>query len=149
MKKENIISLLRISIGWLFFYAGITKVLDSSWSSAGYLKSAQTFTGLYNWLASKEIIGVIDFLNEWGLTLLGVALIIGAFVRLSSLLGALLMLLYYFPVLSFPHVGTHSYIVDEHIIYILVLLLLYFAQAGKTWGIDSYLSKLPWLKKLT
>lgn len=39
---------LRISLGWLMFYAGITKVLDPSWSSWGYLMSAKTFTGFYH-----------------------------------------------------------------------------------------------------
>ena len=29
---------LRVSLGILFFYAGITKVIDLSWSAAGYIK---------------------------------------------------------------------------------------------------------------
>lgn len=39
--------LLRISIGWLMFYAGITKVLNPEWSAAGYLKGAKTFVVFY------------------------------------------------------------------------------------------------------
>jgi len=35
--------LLRLSLGWLFFYAGITKILDPSWTSAGYIKGAKLF----------------------------------------------------------------------------------------------------------
>ena len=128
--------LLRLAMGWMMLYAGITKVLDPGWSAAGYLKSAKTFVGFYQWLAQPDIIPFINFINEWGLTLLGVSLILGIFVRLSSLLGVLLMLLYYIPVLSFPYVG-HGYIVDEHVIYALVLLFFAASRAGRIWGLDA------------
>ncbi len=134
--------LLRVAVGWLMFYAGITKVLNSEWSAEGYLKGAKTFTGLYNWFASPEILPVINFINEWGLTLLGISLILGLFVRLSSVLGALLMLLYYFPVLTFPYVG-HGFLVDEHIIYVLMLVFFAAIGAGRYYGLDLWCSKLP------
>ena len=134
---------LRISMGWFAFYAGITKVLNPDWSAAGYLKGAKTFAGLYQWLASPEILPVINFINEWGLTLLGISLILGVGVRLASILGAVLMLLYYFPILDFPYPGQHSFIVDEHIIYALVLLLFAIFRAGRIWGLGSSCLKLP------
>lgn len=125
------------------FYAGITKVLNPEWSAAGYLNNAKTFTGFYQWLAQPDILPQINFINEWGLTLLGVSLILGAFVRLSSILGAILMLLYYFPVLQFPLIPPHSYLVDEHIIEALVLILFAALQAGRVWGLDSWCGRLP------
>jgi len=133
--------LLRVSLGWMFLYAGITKVLDSTWTSAGYLNNAKTFVSFYQWLASPGIIPWVDLVNQWGLTLLGIALILGIFVRISALLGALLMLLYYFPVLSFPYAGTHSFLVDDHIIYVFSLLVLSFSKAGRTWGLDRVFNK--------
>lgn len=135
--------LLRISIGSLFFCAGITKVLNPGWSAAGYLNNAKTFVGFYHWLASPEIIPFTNFFNEWGLTLIGVALILGIFVRLSSVLGAGMMILYYFPILVFPKVGTNAYIIDEHIIYALVFLLLASMSAGRIWGLENWCSNLP------
>lgn len=134
--------LLRIALGGLFFYAGITKILDPKWSAAGYLKGAQTFSSFYTWLISPSVLPIVNFINEWGLTLLGVSLILGVFVRLSAKLGALLMLLYYFPVLNFPHIAPHSYIVDEHIIYAAALLLLGSLDAGKIWGLAGKNPKL-------
>lgn len=125
--------LLRTALGWLFLYAGITKILDPAWSAEGYLRAAKTFSGFYQLLASPEAIGVVNFLNMWGLTLLGISLIFGIFVRLSSLLGALLMLLYYFPILQFPYAGEHGYLVDEHIIYALLLLYISFVCGPKIW----------------
>jgi thiosulfate dehydrogenase [quinone] large subunit len=149
-KKLSLFS-LRIAMGWLLFYAGITKLVNPDWSAAGYLNNAKMFPEFYAWLASPQILPFINFINEWGLTLLGVSLLLGAFVRLSSLGGALLMLMYYFPVvemkpfeflpaLVLPHTAT-SVLVDSHIIYILALLLLSAFAAGRTWGLDNMVSK--------
>jgi len=135
--------LLRISLGWLFFYAGVTKVIDPAWSAAGYLNGAQTFTGFYQWLASPQILPLINFFNEWGLTLIGVALILGVIVRLSAVAGAILMIMYYFPVLNFPLVGEYSYLIDEHIVYAWALLLVASLRAGRVWGLEKWCSNLP------
>ena len=137
MKGMKWMAALRIAMGWLMFYAGITKVLNPEWTAAGYLKGAKTFTGLYQWLASDGMIGFIDFLNQWGLTLLGISLILGLWVRWSAILGAILMLLYYFPILDFPKVAEHSYLVDEHIIYALALIVLAKFNAGSVWGLEN------------
>jgi thiosulfate dehydrogenase [quinone] large subunit len=153
-KQKLIIFVLRISIGWVFFYAGITKLLNPSWTAAGYLASAKTFSGFYQWLASPDLIAVVNSLNEWGLILIGTCLILGIFVRLASVFGSLIMLLYYFPILIFPKVGTNAFIIDEHIIYILVLLLLASKQAGLAWGLEgklgrsSFFNKHPSLRRL-
>lgn len=129
---------LRVALGWMMFYAGITKVLNPSWSAEGYLKSAKTFPELYAFFASQEILPIVNFINEWGLTLLGVSLILGLCIRLSAPLGALLMLLYYFPILMFPTVKTSAFIVDEHIVYISALLFFAAVKAGRVWGLDRW-----------
>lgn len=134
--------LLRLAMGWFMFYAGVTKLLNPQWSAAGYLQNAKTFTGFYQWLTQPNILPIINFVNEWGLTLLGVSLILGVFVRLSSTLGAVLMLLYYFPVLTFPYIKPHAYLVDEHIIYALVLLVLAALRAGRVWGLENWCANL-------
>ncbi|MEK7082792.1 MAG: DoxX family membrane protein, partial [Patescibacteria group bacterium] len=87
--------LLRVTVGWMMFYAGIIKVIDPTWSAAGYLKGAKMFTGFYQWFLTPGMLPVINFVNEWGLTMLGLSLIFGVFVRLSSFLGVILMFLYY------------------------------------------------------
>lgn len=130
-------------MGWMMLYAGITKVLDPNFSAAGYLQGAKTFSGFYTWLLSQNILPTVNFLNEWGLTLLGISLILGIGVRLSSLLGALLMLLYYFPIIQFPYPNPHSYIVDEHIIYVFVLLFFAAVRAGRVWGLENWCANLP------
>ena len=141
--KQLSLIVLRVAMGWLIFYAGITKVLDPAWSAAGYLANAKTFTGLFQWFARPDVLPVINFINEWGLTLLGVSLILGIGVRLSSILGAALMLLYYFPVLEFPIIPPHSYLVDDHIIYALVLVYFAAVKAGRVGGLENWCSNLP------
>ena len=150
--QKIILFLLRISLGWLFFYAGITKVLDPAWSAGGYLKGAKTLSALYSWLASPQMLPLVNFVNEWGLTLIGVSLLLGAFVRVSAVSGALAMVLYYIPVVEMrafeffpqipvPYIGAHSVLVDEHIIYALALLALVVFNAGRVWGVER---KIPY-----
>ena len=134
-------------MGWLMFYAGITKVLNPEWSAVGYLKGAKTFAGFYNWLLQPGILPIVNFLNEWGLTLLGISLIFGIAVRLSSVLGAILMLLYYFPALEFPYIKPFSFLVDEHIIYALILLFFMAVRAGRAWGLDNICANFPICKR--
>lgn len=133
---------LRIALGWLFFYAGVSKLMNPAWTAAGYLKGAQTLTPLYQWLASPENIGWVNTLNMWGLTLVGAALILGIFVRPAAFFGILLMILYYIPVLDFPKVGTNSFIIDDHIIYIAVFIVLKKFDAGAYFGLKDRVKKL-------
>jgi len=133
--------LLRFTIGWYFLYAGVSKILNPEWSAAGYLTHAQTFAPLYNWFASPANIGWIDFVNQWGLALIGALLILGLWVRYASFAGIIMMILYYFPVLAFPYAGDHAYLVDDHIIFIAIFMVLMTAKAGLYLGLDGYLKR--------
>lgn len=149
--QKTSLLLLRVSLGFLFFYAGIAKLMDPKWTSAGYLKGAKSLAGFYQWLAAPQNIVWVDFLNEWGLFLIGAALILGFATRIASVFAILLMALYYVPILDFPYAGAHAYIVDEHIVYIAGFIVLIAFHAGRYWGIDSMVErsrKVPaWLKK--
>ena len=134
--------ILRVITGWLMFYAGITKILDPAWSAAGYLLNAKTFPGLFAWFAQPAVLPVTNFINEWGLTLLGVSLILGLGVRFSSVLGVILMLLYYFPVADFPFVA-HGFIVDDHLIYAAALAFFAAIRAGRWFGLETWCANLP------
>ena len=107
---------LRFALGWFMFFAGIEKVIDPAWTSKGFLLSAKTFAPLYAWFAEPFNIWWIDPLNAWSITLIGVFLLLGIFIRYSAWAGIVLMILYYFPQYTFPFV-PHGFIVDEHIIY--------------------------------
>src|SRR3990167_2318031 len=150
-KSEKVtLLLLRVSMGWLLLYAGFSKFTgDTPFSAAGYLSNAVgPFAGIFHSLAQPGILPFINFINEWGQILLGIALILGIGVRWTSILAAIMMALYYLP-LPFPKPNVYSYIVDDHFIYTIGFLVLWATQAGNAYGLGGWLSKqIPSLRKL-
>jgi thiosulfate dehydrogenase [quinone] large subunit len=128
---------LRATLGWVFFWAGITKVLTPGWSAAGYLNSAKTFPAVYHWFASPGLLGVTNIVSEWGMVLLGLSLILGVFIRWTAPFGIALMVLYYFPILQFPYPNINSFLVDEHVIYIGSLLVLWSFHTDRFWSLGK------------
>ncbi len=133
--KKLTFTILRVAIGWHFLYEGISKLFIENWSSQAYLANTSGFlSGFYHWLAGGEtLVSVVDFMNIYGLILIGLALFIGMFVRAAAAGGILLLVLYYF---AYPPFGTslfggadgHFFIVDRNFIEALLLLLLVVAR---------------------
>ena len=73
--------ILRLSLGGLFIYSGVTKILDPSWSAESYIAGAKNFSQLYSFFLEPKILPIINLLNSWGQTLLGISLITGIFLR--------------------------------------------------------------------
>ncbi len=122
---------LRVALGGLFLATGWTKIA-TGWSAASYLAVS---TGPFaEWFQSMAGIPAIDILNEWGLFLLGVALVAGFFVRPAAMLGVLLMVLYYFA--HFTENTAHG-LIDEHVIYAAVLALFASGGAGHAFGLNA------------
>jgi thiosulfate dehydrogenase [quinone] large subunit len=132
---------LRLVLGWTFFYAGITKVLDPEWSAGGFLLNAipdgNPFGGVWETMAA-DWLWLIDPLNAWGLTLVGAALMLGAFVRWSAIWGAVMMLFYWAASLPLQN----GILIDSHIVYALLLFGLGAFGAGRLLGMDRYLEDM-------
>ena len=92
------IVVLRILIGWYFLYEGVAKLLTPGWSSYAYLVDSQgLFAPMFNALAQNQaLMPIIDWFNIIGLTVVGLALVLGVFERTAAVGGMLLLLLYYF-----------------------------------------------------
>ena len=136
--------LLRIMIGWHFLYEGLVKLFNPYWSSAGFLLETKGwFEGLASSLAaSPSSLRVVDFLNEWGLILIGAGLIVGCFTRIASISGIVLLLLYYIfhpPFIGFtyttPVEGSYL-IVNKVLIEMFALLVLTLFPTGRIIGLD-------------
>ncbi|MCX6221006.1 MAG: DoxX family protein [Bacteroidia bacterium] len=131
VNERFLITLLRVAIGWHFLFEGWSKILIQNWSSSGYLlNTSGFFSPFYHWLASAPVLmHITDFLNVYGLILIGLALFIGLFSRAATLAGALLLTLYYF---AYPPYGNlltsgdaHLFIVDKLFIEAAALLFLF------------------------
>ena len=74
---------LRVRIGWHFLYEGISKVINPYWSSAAYLLDSKwIFSGIANAIVSNPtLLTISDYVNMWGLTLVGFSLMLGLFSR--------------------------------------------------------------------
>ncbi|MEK7632791.1 MAG: DoxX family protein [Patescibacteria group bacterium] len=123
---------LRVLLGGVYLTAGWSKISVGGWSAATYLATAEgPFSEWFRSLAGNS---AIDFVNEWGLLCLGIALIVGLLVRPAAILGIVLMALYY--VAHFVSNTAMGYI-DEHIIYSAVLALFAAGGAGHAFGLNA------------
>jgi len=140
---------LRVIIGWHFLYEGIAKLLNPYWSSAAFLLDAKwIFSGVAKWMvASPHILGLVDNLNMWGLTLIGACLMLGLFGRHVSFAGMLLVLVYYlftpsFWWLEYARPGEGSYLmVNKNLIEACALFVIYLFPTSKIIGLDRLLFK--------
>ncbi|HPS13487.1 MAG TPA: DoxX family protein, partial [Prolixibacteraceae bacterium] len=140
------VTILRVAIGWHFIYEGLSKILQGNWTASSYLLNTSGFlSGFYHALASSPaILSMTDFLNMYGLFLIGLALFIGLFCRVASICGALLLTLYYF---AYPPFGDslfsmsegHLFIVDKNFIECAALLFIVFFRE-KGYGFDTLIS---------
>ncbi len=137
--------LLRIGIGWHFLYEGISKFLFSpNWSSYSFLSvSRWIFADFFHWIAQNPLaLRIVDFMNIWGLMLIGIALFFGVFTKLASASGVLLLSLYY--VANPPFIGMdygvpaegQYLIVNKNLIELLALLVFLVMPSKMIPGID-------------
>jgi thiosulfate dehydrogenase (quinone) large subunit len=157
ISKSNIVwSLLRISLGWIFFWAFIDKLFglgfatqsEQAWlaggsPTAGFLQFATKgpLLTVYQSLAGSAFVDVLFML---GLLLIGLALISGVGVRIAGYSGALLMTLMYTAGFLPPE---HNPLIDEHMIYGIILLGLAFCKVGDLWGFGRWWSSQKMVKK--
>jgi thiosulfate dehydrogenase (quinone) large subunit len=139
--SRSLIVLLRLSMAWTFLYAASHQVFVG-WSVAGFLGSAKTFHGLFALFTGPVVAPVITFLVSWGHLLIGLSLLVGLLVRVSSVFGIALMLLYWMAHMDFPYISDkNNFLVDEHIVNALVLGLLIATHAGHLWGLDAWAAR--------
>ncbi|MFO7851048.1 MAG: DoxX family membrane protein [Bacteroidota bacterium] len=141
---------LRVLIGWHFLYEGLAKLVNPDWSSIGFLLDTGGFLApFFTSLASNpELIKIIDFLNIWGLILIGLGLILGLFSRVSIIAGIVLLGMYY---LSHPPFVGYSYSVptegsylwvDKNLIEMAALAVLLVFPTWMQIGIDRFIFKV-------
>ena len=156
---KSVWGLARIAFGWIFLWAFFDKLLGLGYSTlpakswlmgasptTGFLKGAAgTFAPFFNSLAGNMI---VDWLFMAGLFGIGLALVLGIGMRIATYTGSLLLFFMWLAV--FP--PKTNPILDDHIIYILLLIGLYGAGAGdvlgfgKSWKKSSIVKQYPILQ---
>jgi thiosulfate dehydrogenase [quinone] large subunit len=154
--EQSCLGLVRISLGWIFLWAFLDKVfglgfateagkawLDGVSPTTGYLQFAThgPLASVFQALANNVM---VDWLFMLGLLLIGLSLMLGIGVRVAGYSGSLLLFLMFLAA-SLP--PEHNPLLDEHIIYILVLLAFTRLPVGEWLGLGKWWSALPIVKK--
>jgi thiosulfate dehydrogenase [quinone] large subunit len=139
---------LRTVIGWHFLYEGLAKLTNPYWTSAGYLAESKWWFGdMFQYIAaSPTVLTAVDYINIWGLILIGAGLMLGAFTRVATITGIVLLALYYLAVPPFvgltyamPTEGTYL-IVNKVLIELVALVVLLAFPTGRVLGIDRLIA---------
>jgi uncharacterized membrane protein YphA (DoxX/SURF4 family) len=143
------LTIVRIIIGWHFLYEGISKIMADGWSSAPYLAGSKwIFAPLFNAMAaSQTIVGIVDFINIWGMILVGLGLILGIFTRWAAA-GGTMMLFFYF--VAYPPIPGYmfgvpvegSYLwVNRNLIELVALALFIFVKPEYHFSLDRLITR--------
>ncbi|WP_336002226.1 hypothetical protein [Halorientalis halophila] len=157
---------LRVVMGWTLFQGGITKLItyldgnpETNWTAAGYLANAipegNPLMGMWGSMAGSPL---IDQLVMWGLTLTGLGLILGALVRWNAFWGAVMMMFFWAASLQGGLLQglplAHGWVIDDHVVYAMLLFGLGAIGAGRILGLDAKIEEMgfvksnPWLRAL-
>jgi thiosulfate dehydrogenase [quinone] large subunit len=138
------ITILRVVVGWHFLYEGIAKLTLPSWSAAGYMKvSRGPFAAFFHWIAGQpQLLDKANLITMYGLTIVGVLLILGLFTRLAAVGGIGFVLLFYLcnpPFVgyfySIPTEGSYL-IVNKNLVEACALVVIVTTRSGLFAGLD-------------
>ena len=147
--------ILRIIIGWHFLYEGIVKLASPGWSAQDYLLNSRSFlSDVFHAMASQPtIMEVVDFLNVWGLILIGLGLFVGLFARIAVYAGILLLSFYYFAYPPFQGYNFgiaqegHYLMIDKTFIEMIALLALAMFPTALKIGLQNLFAKIKCTKR--
>ncbi len=143
------LTFLRVLIGWHFLYEGLVKLYAPGWTSKAYLaNSVGPVSSLFKSMSQNEsTLYVVDFLNEWGLVLIGLSLFVGLLSRPGKIAGMVLLSLYYLAYPPFPALGVGGqvegsyWLVNKNLIEIGALIVLYLFPSSQATGLDYFIFK--------
>lgn len=161
----------RIALGFVFLWAFLDKTFGLGYSTpvakawinggsptSGFLGHVEAGPFRTFFMALSGSV-VVDTLFMLGMAAVGLALILGIGLRIAAVAGALIMVLMWaaeWPLAQLTFDGQPSGsvnpIVDYHLIYALLAIVVALTAAGRTWGLGriwestSLVKRLPWLR---
>jgi thiosulfate dehydrogenase [quinone] large subunit len=135
--EQVLIFFFRLCMGWTFLWAGIHHFGDDKFV-VGFLANIKTFRDVYAPFTNPAVAPALTVLVEYGHLLIGLSLVLGLLVRLSAPFAIMLMLVYWTAHMNFPFIeNVNNYLIDYHIVYAGVLVLLIIKRAGHVLGLDG------------
>ncbi|MGC5014184.1 hypothetical protein ACLQ2R_25760 [Streptosporangium sp. DT93] len=149
-------AITRIGLGFIFLWAFLDKTFGLGFSTpaerawlnggsptTGFLKGTgdNALGGVFGALAGQ---GWVDWLFMLGLLGVGTALILGIGLRVAAIAGGLMMVLMWAAALPLE---TNP-VLDDHLVYAVVLAGLALSNAGATWGLGAWWATTPLVRRL-
>ena len=143
------LTILRVFIGWHFLYEGLVKIFAGNWTAYWYLtNSAGPASGIFRSMAENAVIlRIVDYLNMWGLTIIGLGLFIGLFARYLKIAGIMLLFFYYIaypPCAAYPVESAlegNYWIVNKILIEMAAIFILVLFPSSHITGLDMFMQK--------
>jgi len=158
------LAVLRLATGFIFLWAFFDKTFGLGYSTPAERAWINGGTPSQGFLNSDAVIGPLkpvfaaiaspasDVLFMIGMLGIGLAVMIGIGLRVSAVLGSIIMVLMYLAEWPFgANAASNNPLVDYHIIYALALIVIAALSAGDTWGAGrawkrlGIVQKMPWL----
>lgn len=164
---QKVLGILRIAMGFTFLWPFLDKLFGLGFGTApenSWLAGASPTQGFLNYYGVNQnspfaflfsdtlgsMYQLVDIVYMGMLLVTGICLIAGVFVRLSSIATIIFMVsIYLSQWIINPALGTTVYnpLVDDHIIYILILAVFIFIPVGKYLGLGERWSKFSLVEK--
>jgi thiosulfate dehydrogenase [quinone] large subunit len=148
-------ALARIALGFTFLWAFLDKTfgwgfatpaarawINGGSPTTGFLKGTaeNTFGGVFSSLAGQAW---VDWLFMLGLLGIGTALLVGAGMKIAAATGGLLLIFMWAAELPL----ANNPVIDDHIVYAIVLTGLTLAGAGNTLGLGEWWGKTSLVRR--
>lgn len=147
------LSAVRILLGLTFLWAFFDKLLglgfatpqDRAWINGGsptlgFLKGVEgPFESIFHALAGLV---VVDWLFMIGLLGIGVGLVFGVAMKLSTISGGLMLFLMWLA--SMPI--ANNPLIDDHLIYMVTMIVLYYSSQNQAWSLKRKWNDLEVVK---
>jgi len=169
VRARPIWGLLRLSMGWIFLWAFLDKLLalgfatgrnpetgvadrfgDAAWINGGSptdgflqfgLHTKEPFTGFYEGLVGSTF---IEWAYMLSMVFIGVALLLGIITRLAAGFGVLWMAMFYTASALSPE---NNPFLDDHVVYAIVLVGIAVVGAGRYLGFGRRWEQLGFVQK--
>jgi thiosulfate dehydrogenase (quinone) large subunit len=161
----RMLAVLRIAMGLVFAWAFLDKTFGWGYatpSANAWINGGSPTKGFLGHLDHGPFASMFqswagawwaDWLFMAGLAGLGIALLFGIGLRIAAVAGTLMMLLMWaaeWPLDRVTNAGEPTMstnpIIDYHIIFALVLIVLAIVAAGNTWGFGRKWAALPYVR---